>query len=125
MDRPPRWWRLVAALQWGVLGAALVGGLWLGLLAVLAYLQVDLDTPSLGPFAWPTVLLVGGLAAGLLLRVVISPFVAVGAARRRRRVTSELRQRVETVAEDLVLAPLRAELASYGQLSAAVHGLSR
>jgi energy-coupling factor transporter ATP-binding protein EcfA2 len=125
MDRSPRWWRLVAALQWVLLGAALAGGLWLGLIAVLAYLQIDLDAPSLGPFAWPTVLLVGGLAAGLLLRVVISPLVAVGAARRRRRVTSELLQRVETVAEDFVVKPLRAELSAYGQLSAAVHGLSR
>ncbi|OBF29347.1 ABC transporter [Mycobacterium sp. ACS1612] len=125
MDRPPRWWRFVAAIQWVLLGAALVGGLWLGLLAVLAYLQIDLDAPSLGPFAWPTVLLVGGLAAGLVLRLVITPFVAVGAARRRQRVSSELLQRVEAVADDLVVAPLRAELSVYGQLSAAVHGLSR
>ena len=125
MDRAPRWWRLVAAIQWVLLGAALVGSLWLGLIAVLAYLQIDLDAPSLGPFAWPTVLLVGGLAAGLLLRVVIRPWVAIGAARRRRRVTSELLRRVETVAEDFVLAPLRAELTVYTQLSAAVHALTR
>ena len=104
MDRAPRWWRLVAAIQWVLLGAALVGGLWLGLIAVLAYLQIDLDGLSRA-VAWPTVLLVGGLAAGLLLRVVIRPWVAIGAARRRRRVTSELLRRVETVAEDFVLAP--------------------
>jgi hypothetical protein len=125
MDRRPRWWLVVAAIQWVVLGAALVGGLWLGLIAVLAYLQIDLDPPALGPFAWPTVLLAAGLAAGLLLRVVIRPVVAFGAARRRRQVTSELLQRVETVAEDFVLAPLRQELCVYGQLSTAAQGLSR
>lgn len=125
MDRPPRWWRLIAVMQWGVLGAALVGGLWLAIIAGLAYLQIDLDAPALGPFAWPTVLLVGGLAAGLLLRVVIGPVVAVGAARRRRRVASELLQRIDTVAEDCVLGPLREELSAYAQLSAAAHGLGR
>jgi hypothetical protein len=98
---------------------------WLGLLAVLAYLQIDLDAPSFGPFAWPTVLLVGGLALGLVLRVLIRPFVAVGAARRRRRATAELGRRVEAVGEELVLSPLRAEVSLYGELSAAVHRLSR
>ncbi|HEY9267392.1 MAG TPA: ABC transporter, partial [Mycobacterium sp.] len=125
MDRSPRWWRAVEAVQWVLLGAAVVGGLWLALLAVLAYLQIDLDAPALGPFAWPTVLLAGGLALGLLLRVVIRPFVAVGAARRRRRAAAELRQRVDAVGEEFVLAPLRAELSVYGQLSAAVHRLGR
>ena len=125
MARPPRWWSFVAAIQWGLLGAAVVGGAWLGLLALLAYLQIDLDAPLLGPFAWPTVLLVGGLVLGLLLRVVIRPFVAVGAVRRRRRAASELLRRVDAVGEDFVLEPLRAELSVYGQLSDAVHRLSR
>jgi len=125
MDRSPRWWRAVEAVQWLLLATAVVGGVWLAVLAVLAYLQIDLDAPSLGPFALPTVLLVGGLALGVLLRAVIRPFVALGAARRRRRAASELRQRVDAVGEELVLAPLRAELTAYGELSAAVHRLSR
>lgn len=125
MARPPRWWSLVSALQWGLLATAVVGGAWLGLLALLAYLQIDFDAPSLGPFAWPTVLLIGGLALGLLLRLVIRPFVAVGALRRRRRAAAELHRRVDAVGEDLVLEPLRAELSVYGQLSDAVHRLSR
>ncbi|MEO3760653.1 GTPase [Mycobacterium sp. B14F4] len=125
MDRPPRWWALVGAVQWALLAAAVVGGASLGVIAVLAYLQIDVDAPSLGPFAWPTVLLVGGLALGLVLRVLIRPFVALGAARRRRRAASELRRRVDTVGEEFVLAPLRAELSVYEQLSAAVQRLGR
>ncbi|MGZ8809101.1 MAG: GTPase, partial [Mycobacterium sp.] len=125
MDRSPRWWRAVEALQWLLLAAAVVGGAWLALVAVLAYLQIDLDAPSLGPFAWPTVLLVGGLGLGLVLRVVVRPFVALGAARRRRRAAAELRRRVDAVGEEFVLAPLRAELSVYEQLSAAVHRLGR
>ncbi|OBF88674.1 ABC transporter [Mycobacterium sp. 852002-51152_SCH6134967] len=123
LDRAPRWWALVGALQWALLAAAVVGGASLGVIAVLAYLQIDVEAPSLGPFAWPTVLLVGGLALGMALRVIIRPFVAVGAARRRRRAAAELRRRVDAVGEELILAPLRAELAVYEQLSAAVHRL--
>jgi hypothetical protein len=51
--------------------------------------------------------------------------VAVGAARRRRRAAAELGRRVEAVGEEFVLSPLRAELSVYGELSTAVHRLSR
>ncbi|MBA3249418.1 MAG: 50S ribosome-binding GTPase [Geodermatophilaceae bacterium] len=124
MDRPPRWWRWAAAAQWALLGVAVTGALWLALLAVLGYLQIDLDAPSLGPFAWPTVLLVGGLVGGLLLRVLARPFIAVGAARRRRRAASELRRRVDAVGEELILAPLREELSAYSELASAVRRLA-
>jgi len=93
------------------------------LLAGLAYLQIDLDAPSLGPFAWPTVLLLGGLIGGLALRVLARPFIAVGAARRRRRAERELKRRVEAVAETYVLQPLRAEVETYGRLATAVRQL--
>ena len=125
VDRPPRWWALVGAVQWVLLAAAVVGGASLGVIAVLAYLQIDVDVPSLGRFAWPTVLLVGGLALGLVLRVVVRPFVAFGAARRRRRAASGLRWRVDTVGEEFVLAPLRAELSAYEQLLVGVDRLGR
>ena len=104
MDRAPRWWRLVAAIQWVLLGAALVGACGSG--SSLCWPTFRSTSTHLSGRSRPTVLLVGGLAAGLLLRVVIRPWVAIGAARRRRRVTSELLRRVETVAEDFVLAPL-------------------
>ncbi len=120
MNQPPRWWRLIGVVQWVLMGAAVVGGGWLALIAVLAYLQIHVEAPSLGPLAWPTALLVGGLVFGLALRVVVSPLVAVGAARRSRRAASELHRRVDAVADDLVLAPLRAELGAYGEMSAAV-----
>jgi hypothetical protein len=122
--RPPRWWRLVGAIQWALLAAAVAGGVWLGLIAVLAYLQIDVEAPALGPFAWPTVLLVGGLALGLALRILIRPFVAVGAARRRRKTAAELSRRVETVGQEFILSPLRAELAVFEDLSAAVARLN-
>jgi len=124
MQVPPRWWRAVGALQWVLLGVAVVGLVWLGLLAVLAYVQIDLEPPSLGGFAWPTVLLFGGLVGGLALRVLARPFIAAGAARRRRRADRELTRRVGTVAEELILVPLRAELAVLTRLATAVRRLA-
>ena len=124
MSSPPRWWRAAGAVQWALLGLAVVGLLWLGLLAVLGYLQIDLEPPALGPFAWPTLLLIGGLLAGLLLRVAARPFIALGAARRRRRAARELTRRVDAVTEELILAPLRAEVQVGAELSDAVRGLA-
>ena len=40
VGRTPLWWRLVRVLQWLLMLAALVGGLWLLGLAVLGYLQI-------------------------------------------------------------------------------------
>ncbi|MDY6870603.1 MAG: hypothetical protein SV966_08725 [Actinomycetota bacterium] len=37
-----------------LIAVAVAGGVWLGALAVLAHLQIDLDAPSLGPSALPT-----------------------------------------------------------------------
>jgi hypothetical protein len=91
---------------------------------VLGYLQIDLEPPALGPFAWPTLLLIGGLLAGLLLRVAARPFIALGAARRRRRAARELTRRVDAVTEELILAPLRAEVQVGAELSDAVRGLA-
>jgi hypothetical protein len=124
MSSPPRWWRAAGAVQWALLGLAVVGLLWLGLLAVLGYLQIDLEPPALGPFAWPTLLLIGGLLAGLLLRVAARPFIALGAARRRRRAARELTRRVDAVTEELILAPLLAEVQVGAELSDAVRGLA-
>lgn len=123
MASPPRWWRAAGGLQWLLLGLAVVGLVWLGLLVGLSYLQIDLEPPAIGPFAWPTVLLIGGLLAGLLLRILARPFIAAGAARRRRRAARELARRVDAVTEELILAPLRAEVQVVTELSDAVRRL--
>ena len=58
-------------LQWLLFVAALAGAVWLGVLAVMAYLQVSTpDPPSSGGLPLPTALLLGGVAAGILLALV-------------------------------------------------------
>ncbi len=68
VDRRRRWWQVVRVLQWILLAAVVAGLLWLAASFVLAYLQL----PPLPPVTWgrlpaPTVLVLGGVLAGLLL----------------------------------------------------------
>ncbi|ANC30741.1 GTPase [Isoptericola dokdonensis] len=120
--RRPFWWRAVGFLQWLLLAAAVVGLAWLGVDALLAYLQLPpLLTPDLtidltrwggGTFEvpWPTVLAVGGIVAGLLLALLGRLLGAVGARRRAARVRRRLRESVVAVAVEQVRVPVAEEL---------------
>lgn len=109
-QRPVTWWRLVGALHAVLLAAAVAGALWLAGLAVLAYLRLpDPVTPVWGPAPAPTVLLLGGVAAGLLLALLGSLAARAGARRRARAADRRLRAAVAEVARRLVVDPLTAE----------------
>jgi hypothetical protein len=112
-DRTPLWQRAVGGLQWLLALVALVGAVWLLALVVLGLLQLDdvVPLPRVEGIPLPTLLLIGGLLAGLLLAVVARPLVALRARRRARTAERRLAAAVEDVAEDEVLAPM-AELRS-------------
>ena len=122
VDRRPRWWSLVGALQWSLLAAALVGGLWLLALAGLSFARLDgvLPVPEVGRLPLPTVLLVVGLLAGALLAVLVRPLVRRTARRRGRRAGDRLRERVEEVARDDVLEPVAQVVAAHDRWCAAL-----
>lgn len=114
LDRHRRWWQVVRALQW-LLVAVVVGGfLWLGASFVLAYLQL----PPLPRVTWrgfpaPTVLVVGGVLAGLGLAGLSRVGVGVGARRRAASAHRRLHRAVSAVTDELVVAPLATEGARY------------
>ena len=112
-DRVPLWQRAVGGLQWLLAVVALVGALWLLALVLLGFFQLDdvVPLPRVEGVPLPTLLLIGGLLAGLLLAVVARPLVALRARRRARAAERRLRAAIEDVAEDEVLAPM-AELRS-------------
>jgi hypothetical protein len=83
------------------------------------------EPPQVGVLPLPTVLLLGGLLAGLLLALLARALARLGARRRRARAEARLRAAVADVAETLVLAPVRAELAAYAELRGAVAALRR
>jgi energy-coupling factor transporter ATP-binding protein EcfA2 len=121
-DRTPLWQRGVGALQWLLVLTALVGALWLLALVALAYLQLDdvLPLPRVEGIPLPTLLLVGGLLAGLLLAVLSRPLVAAGARRRGRRAEHRLREAVEQVGREEVLAPLAGAREDHDRFCSAV-----
>lgn len=108
LRQPPRWWRAVGALHGVLLLCAVVGGLWLGGLALAqALLLIDPEpfAPRVGAVPIPTLLL-GGLVLGVVLGLLASLLARVGAARQGRRAVASLRAAIEGVARDEVIAPL-------------------
>ncbi|MEL6984570.1 MAG: hypothetical protein AAFO29_19235, partial [Actinomycetota bacterium] len=115
--RPPRWWTAVGALQWLLAAAAITGAIWLALLAVAAYLRIpEPPTPERWGFPLPTALLLGGLAIGLLVAAVTARVNRLGGRRRARAVRKGAEDGVGSVADELVIAPMQAELDRFNEL---------
>jgi GTP-binding protein EngB required for normal cell division len=120
-SRPPLWWKLVGGLQYLLLAAAVAGFLWLALLFGLSYLRLpEPSTPKVGEIPIPTALLLGGLAAGLLLAILSRVVARIGAARRKRVARRRLLDQIRSVAEERVRAPVQEELNAHDELCAAV-----
>ncbi|MGY5885231.1 GTPase [Modestobacter lacusdianchii] len=121
-DRTPLWQRAVGGLQWVLALVALAGALWLLGLVGLGLLQLDdvVPLPRVEGIPLPTLLLVGGLLAGLLLALVARPLVRAGARRRARQVRRRLLDRVGEVAEVEVVEPLGEARADHARFCAAV-----
>ena len=121
VDRRRRWWQVVRVLQWILLAAVVAGLLWLAASFVLAYLQL----PPLPPVTWgrlpaPTVLVLGGVLAGLILAGLSRIGVVVGASRRERAARAALRRSVTAVTDELVVQPVRVELDRHARARAAL-----
>ena len=121
--RDPAWFAVVGALQWLVFALFVVGALWLGVYAVLGYLQIDaMWVPQIGPepadpplpalpaIPWPTALLVGGAVLGLLVALASSLAARLGARRRAARSRAALRRSIAQTAQQDVVAPVQARM---------------
>jgi GTP-binding protein EngB required for normal cell division len=112
--KTPFWTRLVRGVQWLLLLAAIAGGGWLATLAAMSYLKLsEPETPEVQQIPVPTMLLIGGVALGLLLAVLCRVLVGRSARRRAHRADRRLRAAVDDVTDELVVAPLVAELDAY------------
>ena len=121
VERHRRWWSAVRVLQWVLVAGVLVGLGWLGAAFLLAYLRL----PPLPDVLWwgfpaPTVLVVGGVLAGLLVAALARIGVVVGAHRRARLARQRLLAAVSRVSADQVVAPVRAELERYETARSAI-----
>ena len=120
--RTPRWWRAAGLLQTLLALLFLAGALWLLALAGLGYLQLGdaIPTPEAEGFPVPTLLLGGGALAGLVLAFVSGLAIRAGARRRAGIAERALQARVQTAGEELVVAPVEAELDARERLCRAV-----
>jgi GTP-binding protein EngB required for normal cell division len=116
VDRTPLWWRGASVLQWLLVATALVGAGWLVLLALGGYLQLPQpSTPRWRGLPVPTLLLVGAVLLGLLLAAIGRAAARAAAVARRRRAESRLRSGIESVAREMVIEPVEAELARHAR----------
>jgi GTP-binding protein EngB required for normal cell division len=114
LDRMPAWAGLVRVLQWLLLLAAVAGLAWTAVLLADPWLGVDRPTTAdVAGFPVPVILLVGGVVLGLLLALLCRLLVSATARSRARVADRRLRSAISTVAEELVVAPVRAELTAY------------
>lgn len=101
------WWRLVRALQWILLAALVAGCAWL---AVNALFAGTLPVPRWHGAPVPTLLVLGGGVAGVLLGALSRLAVELSARRRRSRVLAALDTAIRQVAWTSVVAPVTEEL---------------
>lgn len=111
MNRGHGWWKVTTFLQWLIFLIAVAGGLWLALDVLLAYLQIP-KLPGVTVRGWPlpTIMLLGGAAAGILVALLARIGVEVGARAKAARAERELVRSVTDVADRLVIAPVNTEL---------------
>lgn len=118
----PRWWTVVQTLQRGLTAAAVIGAVWLLVVAALGgFLQFDvdpllIDTPGAEWIPLPSLLVVGGLVLGLLVALVVR--IPAGAAARRRGASARraLRSAVDDLATRTIVSDLDDALAERREL---------
>jgi hypothetical protein len=113
-ERRPLWWGLVQWLQWALFLVAVAGGLWLAGLFALGYLRLpEPDTPEWNGFPVPTLMLLGGVLAGVLLALLSRLFAGISARRRAAAVQRRLHTAIGEVTQRHVVEPVQAELDAY------------
>lgn len=102
---------------------AVAVALWLLVVAVLGgFFQLDtdpllIDTPGWDWIPLPSLMVLGGLLAGLLIALLVRFPVAVAARRRGARVRNKLLKRVGVIADETVLADIGRVLAERNEIA--------
>ena len=123
---PARWWGAVSAVQWVLAGVMVLGLLWLVVIGVVAWFRLpDLPTPELGEIPVPTAMVLGGAILGLLVSAVARALASVAARRRAAATKRMLVDAAASTADELVVAPVDAELAELAELRREVERVAR
>lgn len=129
-ERVPVWARALSVLQYALLAVAVVGLVWLGLLAGLDYLRI----PFAEPPVWeqgslrvpvPTAMLVLGVVVGWLVALLGGLAGSVTSARRARRARARIERAVGEVMADHVTGPVARRLAALAECRRAARRAAR
>jgi hypothetical protein len=108
----PWWAGTVRVLQWLLILTALAGGAWTAALAFSGSLGSS-PAPEYWGITLPVLMLLGGVAAGILLALVCRLLVNSTARRRAAAADRRLRAAVREVSTELVVKPVEAELQAF------------
>ena len=121
VDRHRRWWSAVRVLQWVLFAGS--WSAWVG--SAPRSCSRTCSCRRCREVVWfrfpaPTVLVVGGVVAGLVVAALARIGVVIGARRRARLARQRLLAAVSRVSADQVVAPVRAELERYETARSAI-----
>jgi hypothetical protein len=116
-DKVIGWWRLVALAQWLLMALMLTGLIWIVLILAFGESGTARKSPSLindvSLAPWLGVMLVALLLLGWLISSWCQNMVVLAADREREQAVRDILDRIATVANDLVVAPVGRELGDY------------
>ena len=128
--RIPTWWRVVCAWQWLLVALVIAGIGWMGvIITVGAFHAIGPHPPeligSLALLPWLAAMVVAMLLLGVLTASGSQNAVLLSSDREREHMAAAMRNRIDSVARDLVLLPAGTELTEYARfctaLTAAAH----
>ncbi|HSS68408.1 MAG TPA: GTPase [Nocardioidaceae bacterium] len=114
LSSTPWWWRAVQGIQWLFLVAVLAGVGWLLAVAAMSVARdPDPTVPKAGGVWVPVIMVVGGLAGGLVLAVLGRIASAASARARARHAEQQLRGSINRVTDIVIVGPMQDEVDAY------------
>jgi GTP-binding protein EngB required for normal cell division len=115
----PRWWRAAGRIQLVLAAVAVIGLMWQSASAFGTAIRIPAPpTPTYRGVPVPAGLVIGGVLGCLLLTLLARGLGAISANRRDRRVRSAAEPAVVAVVDEVIIAPLQAELDRRNRLRA-------
>ncbi|SDG30739.1 50S ribosome-binding GTPase [Sinosporangium album] len=129
LDKVPSWWKAVKGLQYSLVVLFGAGLAWVVTTLLSGVLEL-IDLPGglvifgdVLALPWVGLAMASVLGLGALSAVASRNFVTLGASAERERLEREMRRRVATVADSLVVEPVERELARHTQFYAAMQAV--
>ncbi|GII03748.1 GTP-binding protein [Planobispora takensis] len=129
LDRVPAWWRLLLVWQYLLVLLFVAGLVWVGTALAYGVFEIGTLPESLEMFGdaaslpWVGLMMLSVLGLGVLTAVASRNVVVLGAANERDRLEREMRRRIGSVAEGMVIEPVERELARYNEFYGAMRSV--